>query len=259
MKAIIVSAGQGRRLLPLTEDTPKCLLPVVEGRALLEVQLRALAACGVEHVTVMVGFRADKVEDYIADHGVPGLEVETRYNPFYELADNLATVWLATQSMNEDFILLNGDTLFEEEVLRRVLASPAAPIRVTINEKDDAEGYDDDDMKVAVDSAGRLRSIGKTLDPAIVNGESIGLLLFRGEGVPIFRDALEAAMRTPEGLKAWYLSVVNAIANHHPVETTSITGLWWGEVDSPADLAEVQDSLAKRIERAPQRPRLAVA
>ncbi|MBW2271753.1 MAG: phosphocholine cytidylyltransferase family protein [Deltaproteobacteria bacterium] len=256
VKAIIVSAGQGRRLLPLTEDMPKCLLPVVDGRALLEVQLRALAACGVEQVTVVVGFRADKVEDYIADHGIPGLVVETLFNPFYEVADNLATIWLATRSVSEDFIVLNGDTLFEEAALRRLLASPVAPITVTINEK---HGYDDDDMKVSIDGSRRLLAIGKTLDAEIVNGESIGMLLFRGEGVQIFRDTLDAAMRTPEGLKAWYLQVINTIAQSHPVETTTITGLWWGEVDSPEDLAEVRASLAKRIERAPQQPSLAVA
>jgi choline kinase len=256
MKAIIVSAGQGRRLLPLTEDTPKCLLPVVDGRAILEVQLRALAACGVDHVTVMVGFRADKVEQFIASHGVRGLAVETRYNPFYEMADNLVTVWLATQSMREDFILLNGDTLFEEEVLRQVLAAPSAPLTVTINEKG---GYDDDDMKVSLDENMSLRAIGKTLDPKVVDGESIGLLLFRGKGVEIFRNALDLAVRTPEGMNAWYLSVVNTIAKTERIETTSITGLWWGEVDSPEDLAEVSVSLAERVERAPRRPSLAVA
>jgi choline kinase len=210
----------------------------------------------MEHVTVMVGFRAEKVEKYISDHGIPGLVVETQYNPFYDMADNLATVWLATLSVHEDFILLNGDTLFEEEVLRRVLAAPAAPMTVTINEKGD---YDDDDMKVSVDSGMRLQAIGKTLDPEIVNGESIGLLLFRGEGVEIFRDALEAAVRTPEGMKAWYLSVVNTIAQTRRIETTSITGLWWGEVDSPEDLAEVQESLAKRVQSAPRQQSVAVA
>ena len=55
MKAIIVSAGQGQRLLPLTEDRPKCLLPIVGDLSMLEVQLHTLVKCGVTDVSVMVG------------------------------------------------------------------------------------------------------------------------------------------------------------------------------------------------------------
>jgi len=82
MKAIIVSAGQGQRLLPLTEDTPKCLLPVLGDLSMLEVQLHALAECGITNVSIMVGFRAEKVEARLRERPIPGLEVRTCYNPF---------------------------------------------------------------------------------------------------------------------------------------------------------------------------------
>ena len=107
-------------------------------------------------------------------------------------------------------------------------------------------------MKVAVDAQGRLRAVGKTLDAAIVNGESIGLMFFRGEGSRIFRDALEAAIREPSALRAWYLSVVNRIAWRMRVETVSIPGLWWGELDTPDDLEHVRSAFtstqAERLE-----------
>jgi choline kinase len=99
-------------------------------------------------------------------------------------------------------------------------------------------------MKVFVDAHGRLRAVGKTLDTAFVNGESIGLMLFRGEGPRIFRDALEAAIREPSALRAWYLSVVNRIAWRTRVETASITGLWWGEIDTPDDLERARAAFA---------------
>lgn len=242
MKAIIVSAGQGQRLLPLTEDRPKCLLPVLGELSMLEVQLHALAACGVSDVSIMVGFRADQVEQRVAERPVPGLAVRTCYNPFYAMSDNLATVWLASPEMTEDFILLNGDTLFEVGLLEQVLSGPEVPITVTINEK---SSYDEDDMKVSIDSDRRLSEIGKTLDVNNVDAESIGLLVFRGDGIEILKDALDRAIRTSEGLKNWYLKVIGNIAREHPVETACITGHWWGEVDCAEDLEFVRKSLEK--------------
>ncbi|MBW2723530.1 MAG: phosphocholine cytidylyltransferase family protein [Deltaproteobacteria bacterium] len=242
MKAIIVSAGQGQRLLPLTEDRPKCLLPVRGDLSMLEVQLHALAKCGITDVSIMIGFRADQVEQRLAERPIPGLTVRTCYNPFYAMSDNLATVWLARPEMTEDFILLNGDTLFEVDLLEKVLSGPEVPITVTINEK---AAYDEDDMKVRIDSDRRLTEIGKTLDVNNVDAESIGMLVFRGTGVEILIDALDRAIRTSEGLKNWYLKVIGNIAQEHPVETASITGHWWGEVDCAEDLEFVRKSLEK--------------
>ena len=243
MRAIILSAGQGKRLLPLTESTPKCLLEVHDGSSLLEFQLRALAACGVGYASVIVGFGADQVEEHLARRPVPGIEVQTIYNPFYALSDNLATAWLARSEMDDDFILLNGDTLFEPAVLRRLLAGPEAPLTLCINVKDE---YDDDDMKVVLNGGRRLTAVGKTLSRDVVNGESIGLMLFRGAGASAFRNALEAAIREPRALKLWYLSVVNGLTDSLEIATADISGLWWGEVDSPDDLDVVRDALSRR-------------
>jgi choline kinase len=240
MKAIILSAGQGKRLFPLTENTPKCLLPVQGDLPVLGHQLQTLAECGVHDVTVMVGFGADQVERYLASRPVPGVVVRTHYNPFYATSDNLVTCWLARPLMQRDFLLLNGDTLFVPDVLRRLLDAPPAALTLAINRK---ESYDADDMKVVLhggDDDRRLRAVGKTLPLDRVDGESIGLMRFRGLGSEMFRRALDTAVRTEEGHRRWYLSVVNGIAQHARVETVDISGLWWGEVDSPEDLAEVR-------------------
>lgn len=244
MNAIILSAGQGRRLLPLTVSTPKCLLPVDGERAVLDFQLATLAACGMRRAIVMVGFGADQVEDHLAEHPVRGIEVDTRFNPFFETSDNLVTCWLASRDMEGDLLLLNGDTLFEADVLQRVLAAPTSPITVTVDHKN---AYDADDMKVSLSRGRRLRAIGKKLDPSLrVDGEAIGLIRFRGTGGRTFRDALEAAVRNPSCHRAWYLSVVNELAQRTRVETCSIEGGWWAEIDSPADLAAVRAELAER-------------
>lgn len=237
MKAIVLSAGQGRRLLPLTTEEPKCLLPVDGNRPVLELQLHELARCGMCNATVMVGFGADKVEHFLAAHPIAGIEVRTRYNPFFETTNNLVTCWLAIPEMTEDFVLLNGDTIFETGVLRRVLASREDPVTLTIDRK--AE-YDEDDMKVTLNGGRRLKAVGKTLPTSTVNGESIGLMAFRGKGVAALRVALEAAIRDPAALHRWYLSVIDSMAGSGLVHTVSIQGHWWTEIDTPADLARAR-------------------
>ena len=103
MKAVILSAGQGKRLLPLTADFPKCILPIM-GQTLIEWQIDELAKCGVEQVTVVLGYRADKVQRILrsryGEH-----RVQTVYNPAYAISDNLVSCWTAHDAMNEDFIL----------------------------------------------------------------------------------------------------------------------------------------------------------
>ena len=198
MRAIVLSAGQGKRLLPLTASRPKCLLEISNDQSALDFQLGTLARCGIKHTTVVVGFGAEYVEHYVAESRYGEMEITTLYNPFYAITDNLATCWIARVAMTDDFILLNGDTIFEDDLLRRVLDAPPEPIAVTVDRKQE---YDADDMKVTLDTDGRLTAIGKKLPLHTVDGESIGMLRFQGTGVQKYRDALDLAMRQPESLR----------------------------------------------------------
>ncbi|MCR0981103.1 phosphocholine cytidylyltransferase family protein [Roseomonas populi] len=240
MKAIILCAGQGKRLLPMTERVPKCLLRAGD-RSILEWQFRGLFAAGIKEATLVTGFEAGAVEARLPAITPPGLQVSTVFNPFFAVAENIGSCFLVRDLLRAgDTVLLNGDTLFEPAVLRHLLAAPAAPITVTIDRK---EGYDADDMKVSLDGT-RLLDIGKTLPPERTNGESIGMLRFQGAGGALFADGLDEALRQPEGLRRWYLSVIQSLARAHEVRVTSIEGLSWGEVDYPDDLKQA-DALVR--------------
>jgi choline kinase len=230
MKAIILSAGQGSRLGHLVDDRPKCLIDF-GGRTLLDRQLDTLAANGVQEAVVVTGFHDELVDAAIAARS-GGPEVRTVYNPFFKVADNLGSLFIAKQELEGDCLVWNGDTLVSNALMARVVANDQPGICVTIDRKD---GYDDDDMKVVVDDTGRLRAIGKRISDG-VNGESIGLLAFREGGAERFRDAIERAMRTPEGTTIWYLRVIHHLAQSSEVSTLDIQGEEWGEVDFPPDV-----------------------
>ena len=230
MKALILSAGQGRRLLPLTSEIPKCMLSI-DGKSLLEWQVDELERCGIDRVTVVVGYGADRVEGLLSAR-YRDRPIRTLYNPFFGFADNLGSCWIARSEMDGDFLLLNGDTLFEAPVVRRLLASPERAVTVTTDRKPE---YDADDMKVKLEGE-RLLRVGKDIPLDQVDGESIGIILFRGEGPSLFRAGVEHALRFPEAIRRWYLSVIDEMARSMPVWSCSIEGLRWTEIDYPVDL-----------------------
>jgi L-glutamine-phosphate cytidylyltransferase len=240
-KALILSAGQGKRLLPLTDARPKCLLPL-GGQTLLEWQIAALVANNICDITVVTGFHAEAVEAVL--HRVfDGVRIRTLFNPFFEVADNVGSCYIARDVLSSgDCVLINGDTLFHPHVLSQAMSCAEGPITVTVDRK---RRYDADDMKVR-DDGKRLLGIGKSLPAADATAESIGMLFFDGAGGEVFVSALEGILRDPTGLKRWYLSVVDILARSIPVHVVSIAGLPWCEVDYPRDLAAAE-ALGERL------------
>lgn len=217
-------------MLPLTAGMPKCGIEVA-GRSILEWQLSEIARCDVDEVVVVTGFHAEYVDDLVSRLTV--VPVRTLHNPFFDASDNLGTCWVARHEMQGDFIILNGDTLFEARVMQALLASEVdAPITLVTDRKGQ---YDDDDMKVIVEG-NRLRRVGKQLELDSVNGESIGMMAFRDGGPRLFVETIEKLMRTDKGLKLWYLSAIDGLAQQGCVSTCDIHGSSWCEIDDREDL-----------------------
>lgn len=233
VKAIILSAGQGRRLLPLTENSPKCLLPVAE-KPVLAWQIDALLASGIDEIIIVAGFQVGLIEALLHDQYADHAHIRIVFNPFYEVADNLASCWLARDAMNGEFLLLNGDTVIEPALVSQVLNSLVAPITLSVDFK---ESYDADDMKVQLGADGWVKQVSKIVPPPEIDAESIGLTYFRGEGAAEFRQAIEEALRHPAELKSWYLSIIDKLADQHLVNACSVQGYRWCEIDFIEDLS----------------------
>lgn len=198
-------------------------------------QLQGLARAGVHEAVVVTGFRSDLVENALPGITPAGMQVRTLFNPFYKVADNLASCWMVRHELVGPILTLNGDTLFEPAIARRLLAAPASDITVTIDRK---PAYDEDDMKV-ITRDDQLTAIGKKLPAAEVTGESIGFLRFSAAGAASFVAEIERTMHTLEGTSLWYLSAIHRLANAGiDVKVASIEGLQWGELDFPADLVQ---------------------
>ena len=242
-KVVILSAGQGKRLLPLTQTRPKCLVEL-SGRSVLAWQLLALEDAGLREAVVVTGFAAEAVEAEIATLPLTTLSVRTRFNPFYSVTDNLATCWLVRHELMGGSLLLNGDTLFEPAIASMLLTAPDGPITVTIDRK---PSYDADDMKVLT-HADALLAIGKKIES--YDAESIGFLRFSAAGAKAFIAGLERAVRQPDGLKRWYLSVIDELARDPSlVRVRSIEGLDWAEMDFPEDVVRNVEMTSRWLAR----------
>ena len=240
-KAVILSAGQGSRLLPHTQDRPKCLLDLA-GQPILGWQLKALAEAGVPEAVVVTGFQTELVEETLAAIAPPGMRVRSFFNPFYKVADNLGTCWMVRHELIGPVLTLNGDTLISPAIVRQLLEAPPADITVTIDRK---PSYDEDDMKV-ISEGDRLYAIGKKLLMDDVTGESIGFLRYSERGAAAFVAEVERRMRTVDGAKLWYLSAINSLASSGTdVRVASIEGQDWAELDYPADLEKCREIAAR--------------
>lgn len=233
MKAILLSAGQGKRLFPFTKNRPKCMIEI-EGSTVIEYQINALKRAGIKEVVVVLGFKSKMVEEHLRNiYKDSDINIKCYYNPFYCVSDNLASCWIVRDEFNDDFLIVNGDDIFEVGLVKKLLKSKKSPVTVAINIK---ESYDADDMKVKYDSDGNLVEIGKHLDLYEAEGEAIGIHLFRGKGVTLYKEKVEEIMSEIEGLSKWYPFAIDCLAKEGYVTVCDISEFKWAEVDFPQDI-----------------------
>ena len=234
MRVIILAAGKGERLYPLTKNTPKSLLEIGHGKTVLESQLENIAGCGIKDVTIVTGYKTEQIEAKVKD--IDFLDITICYNPFYATSNNLISAWLAIRETSENFVLVNGDDIFKRKVLEGLLKSPN-DITMVIDRK---EKYDEDDMKVVTDGELVLK-VSKEIPVEEANGESIGMILFRRKGRSIIRETLERMVRVDENKKIFYLAALqNIMDKGYPVHFHECSPQDWAEIDFHSDLSFIR-------------------
>jgi choline kinase len=240
MKAILISAGKGERLYPLTKNTPKSLLDLGNGLTLLETQLHSLSENNIKDIVIIVGYKAEQIEAKIK-HYQGDLNIKTVFNPFFDCSNNLISVWMARNYMDSDFISINGDDIFSPIVIENLLKSKE-DITMVIDEKQE---YDDDDMKV-VHLNGNIIEVSKKIEKSRANGESIGMIKFSNKGPEIYTSTLDEMVRDPENRNVFYLKAIQRIINKGFKVNYSICNEEdWGEIDFHPDLELIKSHLEK--------------
>ena len=115
MKAVILAAGQGVRLRPLTNDIPKCLAQV-HGKPLLHYQLESLNRAGFRHCVIVVGYLGHMVQHRFGSR-FANMRITYVTNDAFENTNNIYSLWLARRHLDDDILLLEADLLFEYGLL----------------------------------------------------------------------------------------------------------------------------------------------
>ena len=231
MKAIILSAGLGSRLLPLTADRPKCLV-AAGGRTILEHQLIALAEAGIEEVAVVGGYRFDRLTDFVErmDPAIP--RPQLIFNPFYAVSSSIGSVWAAKHLLDGPFCLLNGDTLYERSLIAGALAGMERGLNLFVEPRTEHHA---DDMLVRME-LGRVIEVGKALDPARANYRSLGIVATADADGAGYRSVLQEVIAAPSGDQRFHHDVVDEMARLLRVSAVVLEPGQFQEIDSPEDI-----------------------
>jgi choline kinase len=238
MKIIILAAGKGERLYPLTKNTPKPLIDLGDGETLLEKQLRSLSESQViDEVIIVIGYLYEQVESKLKNFKT-NLKINTLYNPFYEMSNNLITLWLSKYEMDQDFIITNGDNLFAADVVRDLVNKTNDGIYVTICYRDN---IGEEDMKVILDENKKVLKVSKEIKES--NTESIGLVKVQGEKYrKIYQEVLEQLARDKNYINKFWLETFNILADKGvEIHSFEIDKNKWREVDFHFDLKNLKE------------------
>jgi len=243
MKAIILAAGKGERLMPLTSDTPKSLLELENGTTLLESQLITINKTAVDKVVIVTGYLTEKIESKVQRYSKEyNIDIQIIYNPFFDISNNLLSLWQARHEMESDFIIINGDDIFNDSVLFGLLEHDKNElITMVIDRK---ETYDEDDMKLIVEN-GRILEVSKKIPLNEANGESIGMIRVTGEAKSIMVDTMERMVRNKKNMQVFYLAMIQELINQGiVVGYYEISSKDWAEIDFHPDLEDIRKKIS---------------
>ena len=239
MNGVVLAAGGGTRLRPLTDDLPKTLLPVAGDRTILDFAVKNLATVGITDVAVVVGHAADAIRERVPDlERTYGVSLALLFNDRYDVWNNAYSLWLAREAFADTALLVNGDTVHPPVVEERLLAARgAAPVVLAV---DDRKELAEEEMKVILDGDGRLQRINKAIEPSTAHGEYIGVTLIEPEAAARLSEALQAVFERDTTL--YYEDGYQQYADWGETVRVAPIGVRnWIEVDNHEDLARARE------------------
>ncbi|MDC1074373.1 phosphocholine cytidylyltransferase family protein [Gammaproteobacteria bacterium] len=231
MKAIILAAGVGSRIRPLTDKCPKSLLKI-NGKTILEMMLSHIKTCGINEVIFVLGYLQDQIKDYVKTQ-FPNLIVQFITNEKYEVTNTGYSLMLTKDFVkNSTFIKFDADVVFDINILKTLIASEydnCLCIDKNIN-------LDAEEIKVIIKDDNRVVKASKTVNPLDAIGESIGIEKISGETAHTLFNDLELMMKDEKYHQEYYEAAYERLIEKDiPFYALDISGLRWTEIDTKED------------------------
>jgi len=250
MKAIIVGAGRGARLMPYTEEQPKCLVDGLGGRRLLDWILEALRGAGLADIVFVGGYQLDRIRQ-----AFPALQFVE--NADWERNNVLQSLFFAEPHFDAGFVVSYADVVYQTHVVQRLMSAEADVALVVDRDwrkrYPGRDAHPEDQAEKVVSQDGVVRQVGKYLPAERADGEFIGLARFSARAVEamrrVYRRSLTDGPNRPFGhaatLRDAYLPDMLEALIGEGVQVRAVE-IWgdWVEIDTPQDLAFARELLA---------------
>jgi L-glutamine-phosphate cytidylyltransferase len=241
MKAVILAAGIGSRLKPLTDIKPKTMV-AVNGTPMIGRIIASLVQGGVDQIIICSGYLSDVIRRYSAE-AFPHVRVTFVENTDYRTTNNMFSLYLAREYLVGDCLIMNADLCFDSEVIPLLVAHTGSAFAV------DSGKYIEESMKVVVHN-GIITAISKQLQPHESYGCSIDVYKIDGSDTAVLVDEMRRIIDV-EGIRnQWTEVMLNRLCNtgRLRVAPVSIGTLRWYEVDNFDDLRAAELLFSERPE-----------
>ena len=241
MIGVILAAGMAKRLRPLTDTKPKCLLEV-GGRTLLERTVCAMQQAGVTEFVVVTGYRADQIREFLFTH-YPQSTVHFLHNADYEHNNNIYSLWMAGEIVRgREFLLMDSDILCDPAAVVRIANEPESALAVNRHELGEEE------MKVVVDDSLCITEISKTCRPEDAMGESVGIeKITAAYSEALFRE-LDQMIVQETLIDIFYeRAFERLIPQGHTFRVVDTTEYFSYELDTPEDFEHAQQLMPAEL------------
>ncbi|HPC35905.1 MAG TPA: phosphocholine cytidylyltransferase family protein [Candidatus Marinimicrobia bacterium] len=240
MKAVILAAGAARRLAPMINSTPKCLIKIRD-KSLLEKQLDALQFYGIEETLIVVGYLKEQIIEKIGNR-YKTMNISYVENPLFGSTNTVYSLWLAREYFaNQDFLYFNADVLFHHSLIGRLLEAPHETAMGV-----EVKHCGEEEVKVIVDDKQRIRRIGKKINPADCLGEFVGIAKFGASLTADLINALKAVIDEGQQM-SFFEAAVDRILDRHALYAVDISQIPVIEIDFPEDLERARQQIYPKI------------
>lgn len=236
MKALILAAGMGSRLAPLTDNCPKALVKV-NGEPIIIKQINNLYKNCINEIIIVSGYQADRLESVVcADYP----DITIIHSPDYANTNNMYSAYLAKERLNNtEFLMMNSDVFYDSSVIEKLIHCPEENMVVT-----DIGNYLEESMKV-IEENGRLIRISKAIPKEEALGSSIDVYKFSKEGGKAFFEKCTEYIEQRKEYKLWSEVALNDIFAEVKFVACPLEGRWV-EIDNLDDLREAEEKFAKK-------------
>jgi len=227
MKAIILAAGTGTRLMPLTKNIPKPLL-VIGDMSLMERMIKNCISNGIEEFIIVIGHKKDRViekTNYLRNKY--NIQIDIVENKNYSITNTSCSVNVAINEINDDIIIINGDNVIDHRIISGLLNNDETCLVV-----DNYKQLNEESFKIKIEN-NIIIDIGKEIDVNAASGEFIGISKVSKKDLPIFKTILKELIS--ENVQNYYDLTYKELSEKVNINYFYTNGLKWTEIDDKSD------------------------